>query len=142
MVEPAIFGPIDTLFAPVIGYIVLILVILNLITRYFAHEQYVTQAEEGADAISRHSFHEATNVLVVVASFYYLTVHHHSGLVLSVLVLGMVISDLFEFESRKVEARNDFALEPPKGAIVISLLVAVYAAYVVFLPPGPLGDLI
>lgn len=142
MVEPAIFGPLDSLLAPVIGYIVLILVVANLTTRYLAHRQYITQAEDGADTIARHMGHEATNVLLVLASFYYLTVHHHSGLVLSVLVLGMVISDIFEFESRKVEARNDYALEPPKGAIVISLLVVVYAAYIVFLPPGPLGDLI
>ncbi len=47
-----------------------------------------------------------------------MTLHHHGGMVLSVLVLGAVITDFFEFESRKVEARRDIPLERPKGAIV------------------------
>jgi len=46
-----------------------------------------------------------------------------------VLVLGAVITDFFEFESRKVEARRDIPLERPKGAIVAVVLLAMYASY-------------
>ena len=69
------------------------------------------------------------DVLLVLASFYFLTLSHHSGIVLSVLVVGMVLADFFEFEARLVEARQDLPLEPPKGAMVASALVLLYAAY-------------
>ncbi len=142
MVEPALFGPIDTVLAPVIGYLVFLLVVINLITRYLAHQKQISAASSEQLAVSRHSLHETSNVLLILASFYYLTLHHHSGIVLTILVLGVVITDLFEFEARNVEARNDFDFEPPKGAILISILVFFYAAYIVFLPAGPIGNLI
>lgn len=142
MVEPALFGPIDAVLAPIIGYLVFLLVVTNLITRYLAHRQQISAAADDPSAVSRHSLHEASNVLLILASFYYLTLHHHSGIVLSVLVLGVVITDIFEFEARQVEARNEYDFEPPKGAILISILVFMYAAYIVFLPAGPIGDLI
>ena len=68
-------------------------------------------------------------MVLVLGSFYYLTLHHHSGIVLSVLVVGTVLTDFFEFEARLVEARRDIPLEAPKGAIVGSLIVVAYAAY-------------
>ena len=130
MVEPALFGPLDGLLAPVIEYVLLVLVLANLGTRLVAHKTHVRQADSGAEAISRHTLHEVSNVVLVLGSFYYLTVHHHSGLVLSVLVIGMVIADFFEFEARKVEAREDRSLDTPKGAIFASVIVAVYTLYV------------
>jgi hypothetical protein len=129
MVEPALFGPLDTLLAPVIEWLVLVLVVANLVTRAIAHRSHVRQAEEGAETISRHPAHQAVTVLLVFASFYLTTVEYQAGMVLSTLVLGMVLTDFFEFESRKVEARNDMGIERPKGSLVASLLVAAYAGY-------------
>lgn len=142
MVEPALFGPIDAVLAPVIGYLVFLLVVTNLITRYLAHRRQISASSSDQSGLSRHPLHETSNVLLIIASFYYLTLHHHSGIVLSVLVLGVVITDIFELEARQVEARNNYDFEPPKGAILISILVFLYAAYIVFLPAGPIGDLV
>lgn len=135
MVEPAIFGPIDAVLARSVGgalvieYGILLLVLVNLVTRFLAHRQHVRQASADDPSLSRHRGHEATNALLVIASFYYTSLHQHAGVVLSVLVVGMVIADLFEFEARLVEVREDLPLEPPKGAIAGSLLVLGYAAF-------------
>lgn len=131
MVEPAIFGPIDTVLAPIVEYVVLVLVLGNLSTRYLAYRSHRRQSEDD-EPVSRYTPHELSNVLVVLGSFYYLTLHHHSGLVLSVLVVGTVLTDFFEFEARQVEMRQDLPLEAPKGAIFASLFAAAYAAYLAF----------
>ena len=131
MVDPsvALFGPLDTLVAPYIEFVLLALVLLNFVSRRVAHGQHVRQAEDGADAVSRHPFHSFTTWGLVLASFYYLTLHHHSGMVLATLVLGMYIADLFEFEARKVEAREGHDLEAPKGALVAGLFTFLYVGY-------------
>lgn len=130
MVDPALFGPIDTVLAPVVEYVLLILVIVNLATRHLAHQSHVKQARDGSEQIKRHRVHEAVNVILLFTSFYYLTLDYHQGVVLSVLVLGMMVTDFFEYESRKVEAREELEIELPKGAIFGSLLVFAYTAYV------------
>lgn len=129
MVEPALFGPLDAVLAPVIEFVILGLVVVNLVTRLAAHRAHVRQAEADADTLSRHPVHELSNVLLVLAAFYYATLHVHGGVVASVLVLGLVITDVFELEARKVEARREIDLERPKGALVASVLVLLYAAY-------------
>ena len=127
--EPAIFGPLDTFLAPVIEDVIFVLVLVNLGTRLVAHRSYLSQAEAGAESVSRHLGHEASNVVLMLASFYFLTLHHHAGIVLSTLVIGMIITDFFEFESRQVEVRNDLDLERPKGAMAASILVVAYAFF-------------
>lgn len=129
MVEPAIFGPIDAVLEPGIEYVVLVLVLVNMATRLAAHRVHVRQAKNGADAIERYVPHEAINGLLVLAAFYYTSLYQHSGIVLSMLIVGMVIADFFEFEARKVEARESRAIDTPKGAIAGSLLVLAYAAF-------------
>lgn len=129
MVEPALFGPLDAVLAPVIEPVLLLLVVANMATRLLAHRTHVREAESGADALSRHRLHEASNVVLVLASFYFMTVQAHAGMVLSVLVLGTVLADLFEFEGRQVELRQDWPLEAPKAAITGSVLALLYAAY-------------
>lgn len=132
-----LFGPLDTVLgapapgdALVIEYILFVLVLANFGTRLLAHHQHTSQYEDGgADAISRHPVHTASNVLLIVVSFFYMTIAHHGGMVMSVLVLGAVITDFFEFESRRVEARRDIPLERPKGAVVAAVLVLLYASY-------------
>ncbi|MFB6353193.1 MAG: hypothetical protein ABEJ92_03820 [Halobacteriales archaeon] len=129
MVEPALFGPLDAVLAPVIEPLLLVLVVANMGTRLLAHRSHVRQAAAGADSLSRYPLHDLANAVLVLASFYYLTVHHHAGLVLSVVVLGTVIADLFEFEGRQVELRQDLGLDRPKAAIAGSVIALAYAAY-------------
>ncbi len=126
----SLFGPIDGILEPVIGFVLLGLVLVNMATRGLAFRSYKGDARDGgADAISRYLPLEATNVALILGSFYFMTLELHAGTVLSVLVLGMFISDFFEFEARKVEARRDVPLEPPNSAIAASVLVLLYAGY-------------
>jgi hypothetical protein len=129
MVEPVLFGPLDALLAPVIEFLLLVLVVLNMGTRLLAHRTHVKQAAAGADSLTRHRLHEASNIILVLAAFYYLTLHHHAGIVLSVIVLTTVIADFFEFEGRQVELRQDWDLDRPKGALIGSTLALAYAAF-------------
>lgn len=131
MVDPSVafFGPLDALVAPYIEFVLLALVLLNFVSRRVAHGRHVRQAEDGADAMSRHPFHSFTTWGLVLATFYYLTLHHHSGMVLATLVLSTYIADLFEFEARKVEAREGHGLESPKGALVAALFTFLYVGY-------------
>lgn len=126
----AIFGPIDTLLAPYLEYLLLVLVIVNMGSRALEYERHVSQAAEGdAEAVTRSPIRVATNFALVLGGFYYATVHYHAGVVFSMLMVGLFITDLFEFESRRVEARREIELERPKGAIAASVLVLLYIAY-------------
>lgn len=124
----SMLGPIDAL-EPVIEYLILGVVVLNLATRNFQHRRHQQAVAEGAEHLSRHPAHVTSNVAMVLASLYFLSVDYHGGVVMTVLVLGLVITDFFEFEARQVEARNGRALDTPKAALVISGLVFVYAFY-------------
>jgi hypothetical protein len=127
----SLFGPIDAILHNRVEYVLLVFAVANVMARAVAHRSTVRQAEQGdAEDISRHPALVATHVLLVLSAFYYTTVHYHGGIVISVLVLGMVLSDFFEFEARKVEARNELPIERPKSAIVASLFVLAYAAYI------------
>jgi hypothetical protein len=123
-----LLGPLNAV-DPFIEYVLLALALLNVVTRYVAHSRHEDQAEEGAESMERHVGHEATNVLLILGSFYFLLVHYHAGFVMAMLVLGLVVTDFFEFEARKVEARTDRPIEVPKAAIVASVLVVGYAAF-------------
>lgn len=126
----SLFGPIDTIIGPQIEYVLFVLAVVNVGARAVGHRTTVRQAETGgAEAIKRHPVLLGTNLLLVLAVFYYTTLNYHSGIVLSTLVLGMVLSDFFEFEARKVEARQELPIERPKGAMVASLFVLLYAGY-------------
>lgn len=126
----SLFGPIDTLLAPVIEYLLLVLLVVNMVGRGIEYSQHVSQAAEGGDeAIERNALRVGTNFLLVVGAFYYLTVHQHGGMVFSILVLGLFITDLFEIESRRVEARQGIDIERPKGAIAASFLALLYIGY-------------
>jgi len=132
MVDPSVafFGPLDTLVAPYIEFVLLALVLLNFVSRRVAHGRHVEQAEaDGADAITRHPFHSFTSWGLILASFYYLTLHHHAGMVLSTLVIGTYLADFFEFEARKVEAREGHGIDRPKGALVAASFTFLYVGY-------------
>jgi uncharacterized membrane protein len=129
-----LFGPVDAILGgdhhPAILYVLIVLAVANVITRAIAHRSHVKQArEEGVDAISQLPAHVATSILLILGSYYLATVKLHAGIVLSVLVVGMFITDFFELEARRVEARNDRSLNRPNGAIAASVLVVLYAGY-------------
>jgi len=133
-----LFGPVDSILGGELGIggevlvieaVILGLVVVNLITRHLAHRRHRSQAEAGADAVSRFPLHEGVNVALVLATLYYTTLSHHAGVVMTMFVLGLFITDLFEFESRKVEARRGIDVERPKGAIAASFLALLYIGY-------------
>ncbi|MFB6195703.1 MAG: hypothetical protein ABEI80_06000 [Haloplanus sp.] len=123
--------PIGALEAlePYIAHVVLALVLVNMFTRIRAHAVHEQQAEEGAEELSRYTPHSLSTIALVLASFVFLIIEPHGGMVMSVIVVGLFLSDFFEFESRKVEARNDMTFERPKSAVAASLLALVYAGY-------------
>lgn len=144
----SLFGPIDAVLGsgerPLILYVLLILAIVNIITRAIAHRSNVNDArEQGADAIGQHPAHVASTILLILASFYLMTIEVHSGVVLSILVVGMFITDFFELEALRVEARNDRSLSRPNGAIAASVLVLLYAGFLsVFFVVAPIWNAI
>lgn len=125
--------PVERLeqWAELIPFVILALVVVNVITRFLAHRKQRRQAESGDEDenVSRYLPHVVTTVLLILASFALLLVEPHAGMVMSVLVLGMFLADFFEFESRRVEARNDLRFERPKSAMFAWLLVFLYAVY-------------
>ncbi len=124
-----LLGPLDAYLAPVVESVLAVLVVVNLATRHLAHRRNVRQADEEPEAISRFLPHEAANVLLLLVGLYFLTLEPHAGMVLSTLVLGMIVADVFEFESRKVEARRGLDLDRPKAAIGASVLVVLYVGF-------------
>ena len=126
--------PLDGLDAiePALKYAILLLVLVNMVTRLLAHRSHVEQAEsdDSDESLSRYLPHSITTLLLIFASFLFLIIDPHPGTVLSVLVLGLFLTDFFEFESRRVEARSKaLELERPKAAVGASILVLMYAAY-------------
>ncbi|MFB6102731.1 MAG: hypothetical protein ABEJ73_09210 [Haloplanus sp.] len=121
-------GALDAL-EPYIAHVVLALVVVNMFTRIRAHAVHERQVEDGAEELSRYLPHSATSIALVLASFAFLIVEPHGGMVMTVIVVGLFLSDFFEFESRQVEARNDMTFERPKGAVAASLLALLYAGY-------------
>lgn len=125
--------PLDALevLEPVITYLILGLVLLNMLTRVLAHRKHVDQAEDSDDdeKLSRFLPHTVTTVLLVLASFTFLLLAPHGGMVMSVLALALLITDFFEYESRRVEARTGEKLERPKAALGASAVLLLYAAF-------------
>ncbi|WP_224269807.1 DUF7313 family protein [Haloprofundus salinisoli] len=122
--------PLDGLeaIAPALPAVILVLVLANMATRFLGHRAHARQARDDEE-ITRYTPHSLTSVALVVASFLFLIVEPHGGMVMSVLVVGMFLTDFFEFEARQVEARNGMPVERPKGGLAASVLVLLYAAF-------------
>lgn len=122
--------PLDALeaIAPGLPVVILVLVLANMVTRFLSHRAHARQARE-EDDISRYTPHTLTSGALIVASLLFLVVEPHGGMVMSVLVLGMFVTDFFEFEARQVEARNGLTVERPKGGLAASVLVLLYASF-------------
>ncbi|MGQ4555775.1 DUF7313 family protein [Halobellus sp. GM3] len=126
--------PLDALeaLAPVLPFAIFALALGNLVTRLLQHSRHRSQADPGDDdeALRRWLPHTATTLGLVLASFLFMIVEPHGGMVMSVLALTVFISDFFEFESRRVEARSKSkALERPTAAIGASVFALLYAGY-------------
>jgi len=132
MVDPsvALFGPLDTLLGPYMEYVVFALALLTLLTRKVQHDSIKSQVRDGAESVDRHPLHTFTMGGFVLSTLYYLTLHHHSGMVLATLVVGVFVADFFEFEARNVEAREDHDVDAPNGATVIAITALLYAGYI------------
>jgi ABC-type Fe3+ transport system permease subunit len=117
--------------AAVLPWVVLVLALASMATRFLGHRQHVRQAREGDDddLVERYTPHSVAMVALMLASFAFTIVEPHGGVVLSTLVIGTFLADFFEFESRRVEARNDMEFEQPKASIGASMLVLGYAAF-------------
>ncbi len=113
---------------PVLPYAILVMAVANLATR---HVEYKRHVEQGADrdSVEQYTPHAFTNVGLLLLSLLFAVAAPVSGTILSIIVITMVLADLFEFEARNVEARNDMSIETPKSAIVTSIIVLVYAGY-------------
>jgi hypothetical protein len=122
--------PIEAV-GPYLPAVILVLVLANMATRALAHRTYRKQAaaSEDDEELSMYTPHNLTNLLLVLTSFAFLLVEPHGGMVMSVLVLGVFLTDVFEFESRKVEARNGLDFEQPKAAVAASLIALLYAGF-------------
>lgn len=115
--------------SPIVLYGLLALALANMGTRLLAHRHHVSQVEEGMEDLERYLPHQVTSLLLVLFAFALMVLHPHGGMVASVLVLGTLAADFFEFEARQVEARNGMTVERPKSALTGSVLVLLYAAY-------------
>ncbi|TQQ82723.1 hypothetical protein EGH24_04560 [Halonotius terrestris] len=123
-------GWIETI-GPILPIALFVLAVANVGTRLLSHRQHEQQAAEGDDdeALDRYAPHVFTNTGLVTMGMLFTLYRPTSGMIFMIPVIGLFVTDFFEFESRLVEARNDMELERPKAGIAISLLVVVYAAY-------------
>jgi len=117
---------------PVLPFVILAFAVANMITRIVQHSRHEWQAEDGDDdeALSRWLPHTATTLGLVLSSFLFLIIEPHGGMVMSVLALAVFVSDFFEYESRRVEARSKSKeLQRPIAAIGASVFALLYAGY-------------
>lgn len=142
MTSPAynIFGPLDSVIggSRTMAYVLLALVLFNMVTRIVSYQHVVSEVEriredggsdESVDSVSRHPVHTLSSVALLLGSFYYTSLDQHTGIVTTTLVLGVFITDFFEFESQLVDARREIGIEIPKGSIAASLLALLYVGY-------------
>ncbi|MFQ3476385.1 hypothetical protein HKK80_09020 [Halonotius sp. F2-221B] len=121
-------GWIETV-GPLLPIAILTLAVGNIITRLLSHRKHKQQVEDGEEGLDRYTPHVFTTTGLVILGLLF-TIHRPtSGMILMLPLIGLFITDFFEFESREVEARNDLEFERPKAGIAVSLLVLVYAAY-------------
>lgn len=113
---------------PMLPFAIIVLALANMATRHLAHGKHVEQAQE-RDEVDQYFPHVFTNVGLLLTSLLFTLENITGGAILSVIVLTMVIADLFEFEARNVEARNNMTVERPKSAIATSALVLVWTVY-------------
>ena len=142
MILPQFLVPLGWLavVGPILPFAILTMVAVNAVTRLLAHRQHVRQAREG-DAVERHTLHDVTTVGLVLLCFLFAVHRPVGGALLSTVAVTVFLADLFEFEARNVEARNDLSIERPKGAMAASAILLLFAAYYgLFFVIDPIAD--
>lgn len=130
MPATSMFGPLDAVLYDSVEFVLLGLVLANGATRLVAHRRNVGQyRDDGEEGIDRFTPHLVANVLLLLVAFYYVTVSYVAGVLLALLVVGVVVADVFEFEARLVEARKEEPLDKPTGALAAWSVAAFYVAY-------------
>ena len=123
--------PLDILEAigPILPFVVLAFAVANIGTRLLQHSRHRDQADDDGTP-TRWLPHTLTTLGLVFASFLFMIVEPHGGMVMSVLALSVFVSDFFEFESRQVEARSKSKeIERPTAAIGASVFALLYAGF-------------
>ncbi|MFA9517655.1 hypothetical protein ACERIT_10630 [Halopenitus sp. H-Gu1] len=115
---------------PALPFAILTLAVVNIATRHRAHAKHVEQAAD-SDSVEQYFPHVFSTVGLVLVSFLFTLVQPTGGAIISVIAVTILVADLFEFEARNVEARNEMDIEKPKSAIAASSLVVIYALYYV-----------
>ena len=118
--------------APILPFVILAFAVANMVTRILQHFRHESQAADGDgdEALTRWLPHTVTTLGLVLSSFLFLIVAPHGGMVMSVLALSVFVSDFFEYESRRVEARSRSTdLQRPVAAIGASVFALLYAGY-------------
>jgi hypothetical protein len=115
---------------PIIPLAILTLAVANMGTRLLSHRKHKQQAvDNDADSLDRYTPHVFTTTGLVILGMLFTLYKPIGGMILMIPVIGLFITDFFEFESREVEARNDMEFERPKAALGVSVLLLIYAAY-------------
>jgi membrane protein required for beta-lactamase induction len=122
--------PLDWLavVGPALPFAILVLALANVATRHRAHATHVEQAAD-ADSVDRYFPHVFTTVGLVLMSFLFTLVQPTGGAIISIVAATVLLADVFEFEARNVEARNELEIERPKSSIAASSIVVIYAVY-------------
>lgn len=122
--------PLDWLNAvgPVLPFAILVMAVANLATRHVEYKRHVEQGADG-DSVEQYTPHAFTNIGLILLTFLFAVHAPTGGTILAILAVTLLVADLFEFEARNVEARNDMTIEAPKSAILASALFVLYAAY-------------
>lgn len=117
---------------------IFVLILVNAATRHQAHRSHKQGADDGEEGVTKYLPHTVVNITLVLLGLLYMIYHPHGGLIMSALILTMFVADIFEFESRQVEARNELTIERPKSALVawgLAFLYSAYQALFVFIAP-------
>jgi hypothetical protein len=124
-------GALDAV-GPILPFAILILLVVNLLTRYIQHKNHRVQAAIAEDdaAIRRFAPHSFTTMGAVVLALAYLITAPHGGMIMTALVLAVLFTDLFEYEARLVEARSkSLEISTPTSALGATAVAILYAAY-------------
>ena len=115
---------------PIIPLAILALAVANMGTRLLSHRKHRQQAvDSDADSLDRYTPHVFTTTGLVILGMLFTLYKPISGMIMMIPVIGLFITDFFEYESREVEARNDMEFERPKAALGVSVLLLIYAGY-------------
>jgi len=134
-------GWIETI-GPIMPIAIFVLVVANIGARILENRRQSWQADND-EPITRHPLNTVTTMGLVTLGLLFVVYRPISGMIMMIPIFGLFVADVFEFESRQVEADNDLEFEWPKATLLAAGLTLVYAVYYAFQPLySPYLDLI